>query len=186
MRGDPMKPNDLIAFMAGCDHLRALPCAPAVVFLHHMRREGGVGGYGPIIGEAFADGTACVTKNSKAERVFQLKDMRDSPDDVLPWVCTIEKVRVVMSLEKSRTVGVLTFVRRGEDDPDKRVLVTLYTEQPNTIAALVGNAKVSERTAYRILKKLRADELLEADTLALTASGKAIAKTAIQEGMEWQ
>ena len=182
MRGDPMKPADMIGFMVGCDRLRSLPCKPAVIFLHHMRRENGVGGYGPIIGEAFVDGAATVTRKGK-ERVFQVTVMRDADDSIDPWVCEIKPVNVILEMsdegEKVRSVGVLEFVRRG-GDPGQKVVLSLHTDEPKTIGDLVAATGIARRSLDRLLKKLRTENYVIPDKLKLTTSGIDLAQTLVQ------
>jgi len=176
MTGDPMKPADMIRFMSGCDDLRALPSAPAVVFLHHMRREGGVGGYGPIVGEAFVDGAATVARKERTkERSFTIKVMRDADDTIPSWVCEIQSVNRLLDMtdegEITRSVGVLKFKRRGDNDPEALILCAIYTKQPTKIDELVKLTNLARRTVDRLLGKLRDKKDLQPTGLSLTKAG---------------
>jgi hypothetical protein len=173
MQGDPMKPADMIAFMEGCDRLRLAPSKPAVIFLHHMRREGGTGGYGPIIGEAFVDGAAIVTR-AKSRRIFKVKILRDADDSIESWVCHINSVDLFD--DNARTVGVLEFKGRGGDPRDK-ILVCLYRVHPDSNLALIAETGVPKRSVQAILKALRDEGLVEADRLKLSDKGEQEAKS---------
>ena len=146
-----------------------------------MRRENGTGGYGPIIGEAFADGAAVVTKYAKTgKRSFKLHIMRDADDDAEPWVCEIKSCEVVINQDANgvqtvRSVGVLNFLHRGFD-ASIRVLHALNWHRPDTIAELVTLSKVPRRSVDRILSTLRAGGHLEDKGLTLTPSGVAKAR----------
>ena len=165
LAGDPMKPADLVKFMAGCDMLRDKTGA-AVVFFHHMRRENGTGGYGPIIGEAFADGTALVFRKGNA-RHFKLHVVRDGDDSVPAWVCEIQPRDVLLSMsedgEDSRTTAALVYLGRSEsntEDDSFKVLDALHRNTPKNLADLVTACKLPKRTVQRHLATLRKEGLV--------------------------
>ena len=165
MTGDPLKPADMMKFMAGCDRLRNATGA-AVVFFHHMKREGGVGGFGSIVGEAYVDGAAIVYRKGK-ERHFKLHIMRDGDDSAPAWVCEIEPRDVLLTMcedgEQSRTTAALVYIGRGEaesDDDAAKVVLALYNDKPKDLAELATACGLAKRTVQRRLNDLRKDGLV--------------------------
>jgi hypothetical protein len=186
MTGDPLKAADLMKFMAGCDTIRDKSGA-AVVFFHHMRREGGVGGFGSIVGEAFVDGAAIVYRKGK-ERHFKLHIMRDGDDSAPAWVCQWETRNALLSMseagEVSRNTAVLIYQRRGGLSVEEQVLVTIGDAMPDSLDRLVNKSRLKKRTVQRKLAELRAAGLVMPDTLRLTPEGKEAADAAGQDDDE--
>jgi len=173
MTGDPLKPQDMMRFMGGCDAIRNATGA-AVIFLHHMKRENGTGGFGSIVGEAFVDGAAIVTRKNK-QRIFKLKLMRDGDDTLPPWICHLEPREILISVsedgEVTRRSAVLVFEGRGDDDPLHRLLLHIQETDPPTVKALKKSFGGAGRTIERNLAKLRGLGYLNERSLTLTELG---------------
>ena len=138
MTGDPLKPQDMMRFMNGCDTIRNATGA-AVIFLHHMKRENGTGGFGSIVGEAFVDGAAIVTRKHK-QRIFKLKLMRDGDDSLPAWIGDLEPRETLVSMSEDgevvRKSAVLVFDGRAGSDPLQKLLAHILETSPPTVEAL--------------------------------------------------
>jgi hypothetical protein len=175
MVGDPLKPQDMMNFIRGCDSIRNATGA-LVAFLHHMKREGGTGGFGSIVGEASVDGAAIVTRKGD-KRILKIKLMRDAEDNVPAWVGHLEPRRILVDFtdtgDKEIKTAVLVFDQREQDDLTDKLLAYILEFGPKTVKALKGGfVACSERTVERHLSKLRQLGYLFAKGLKLTDLGR--------------
>jgi hypothetical protein len=178
MTGHPSDPQDMMKFVAGCDTIRARAKA-AVIFLHHMKREGGTGGFGSIVGEAFVDGAAIVERK-RDDRILRLVLMRDADDDLPGWVCRIERREKIVAMdedgEKTTDAAVLVYDRReaasADDDPADNVLNVLHlSPEIKKQAQLVEAMGLSKDVISRRVAVLRKAGMIRKDSLKLTAKG---------------
>jgi len=183
MIGDPLKPQDMMRFMGGCDAIRNETGA-AVIFLHHMKRDNGTGGFGSIVGEAFVDGAAVVTRKHK-QRIFKLKLMRDGDDSLPAWIGHLEQRGTLVSMSEDgevvRKSAVLVFDGRAGSDPLQKLLAHIQETSPPTVEALKASFGGSGRTVERHLAKLRELGYLVNRALKLTDLGTEIATEMTEE-----
>jgi AAA domain len=173
MTGDPLKPQDMMRFMGGCDAIRNATGA-AVVFLHHMKRENGTGGFGSIVGEAFVDGAAIVTRKGE-QRIFKLKLMRDGDDTLPAWTGHLEPRDILVSMSEDgevvRKSAVLVHDGRAGGEPLQKLLAHIHLTSPASVEALKASFGGAGRTLERNISKLRELGYVSKKGLKLTTVG---------------
>ena len=70
-----------------------------MIFLHHIKRDNGTGGFVSIVGEAFVDGAAIVTRKHK-QRIFKLKLMCGGDDTLPAWIGHLEPRETLVSMSE--------------------------------------------------------------------------------------
>lgn len=163
--------DDFKKYIAGCERIRImLKCA--VVFLHHMKRNDGKGGFGSVVAEASVDVALRVSAPRKGQTTLNVDIMRDGEGGA-PLICQI-KSRKIMGADADAgdvaEIGVLVFLGRKGDKQDI-ILQAIRDNAPETVEALGAFCGVKRRMMTKKLAALRKQGLVTPGTLGLTAKG---------------
>lgn len=181
-------------FIEGCDLIRRT-FGTAVLFLHHQKRNDGVGGFGSVVGEASVDWAAKVDAKIPGDDDLDDEVMRSS---LVPEImrdgelaeqfnCRINVVKIddpTLDAEDVNTVGILEFKGRGDKAKKVtlyKVLQTIYDTEPKSLDELAATLGRGRTAVDNYISKLKEQGLVSTSKgkggVVVTDKGRAHIKT---------